>query len=63
VSVMVRDEGRGIPAEILREFNTGKHSFKSGILAMRERIWVLNGQFDIWSSDSGTTILVTLPLG
>jgi signal transduction histidine kinase len=63
VSVMVGDEGRGIPEEILREFNTGKDRFKSGLLGMRERVWVLNGQFDIWSSDGGTTVLVTLPLG
>jgi signal transduction histidine kinase len=62
VCLMIRDEGRGIPEETLREFNTGKHSFKSGLLAMRERIWVLNGQFDIWSSDQGTTVMVTLPL-
>ncbi len=63
VCLTIRDEGRGIREEILRDFNTGKHSFKSGLLAMRERVWILNGQFDIWSSDGGTTILVTLPLG
>jgi signal transduction histidine kinase len=62
VSVMVRDAGIGISAEVLRDFNTGKHSFKNGLRGIRERVWVLSGQFDIWSNEGGTTILVTIPL-
>ena len=59
----VRDQGRGLRAggpgadRRLRTAKTG-----AGILAMRERIDQLGGEFDIQFTDHGTTVQVRVPL-
>jgi signal transduction histidine kinase len=59
----VRDQGRG-----LRDGGTGADSpprpvkTGAGILAMRERVEQLGGEFDIHFTDHGTTVQVRVPL-
>jgi len=62
VAVEISDEGKGIPADILKGFSSGGRLAGVGIYGMRERIRDLGGQFDVQSSPNGTTIVVSLPL-
>jgi two-component system, NarL family, sensor kinase len=61
VTIEIQDEGCGIPSEILKGFYSGTRLAGVGIAGMRERIEGMDGQFDIRSSESGTTIQVRLP--
>lgn len=61
VTVEICDEGRGIPDEKLAEFLSGKQLTGVGIAGMRERIRDMQGEFNIRSGSTGTTIEVTLP--
>jgi signal transduction histidine kinase len=62
VTVEICDQGRGIAPEILAGFHSGTRLVGVGMVGMRERIRNLGGQFDVRSSDKGTTIQVSLPL-
>jgi signal transduction histidine kinase len=62
VTVEVCDEGKGIPQETLNGFFAGTHLVGVGMAGMRERVRNLGGRFDIRSSNSGTTIEVSLPI-
>jgi signal transduction histidine kinase len=62
VTVEICDEGRGIAPEILAGFHSGTRLVGVGMVGMRERIRNLGGQFDVHSSEKGTTIQVSLPL-
>jgi two-component system NarL family sensor kinase len=62
VTIEIQDEGCGIPSEILKGFYSGTRLAGVGIAGMRERIEGMAGQFDIRSSESGTTIQVRLPV-
>jgi len=55
----VRDEGRGMPAERLREIQTRGSGV--GIRGMRERVLQLSGTMSIESDGSGTRIQVVIP--
>ena len=56
------DEGKGIPAEMLRGFHDGSRLLGVGMAGMRERIVDMGGDFDLRSSENGTTVAVRLPL-
>jgi signal transduction histidine kinase len=56
----VCDNGRGIPEERLRRFNTSVGT-GVGITGMRERVRELGGRLEIRSVKTGTTISVALP--
>jgi signal transduction histidine kinase len=58
VRLNVADAGKGMSAS--RE-ETGRHA-GVGIRGMRERVLHLNGEMEISSTDSGTTLKVTLPI-
>lgn len=58
----VRDCGRGMPAELLKEPQTNGQHFGVGLSGMRERVNDLGGTFEIRSSGSGTLITVSIPL-
>ena len=60
LSLDIEDEGSGIPAEILREFQTQGSGI--GIAGMRERVLHFNGDIRITSVDTGTRIAVTFPV-
>ncbi len=60
VCLEVRDQGRGIPPNRLREI----HSQGSGvgIRGMRERLRPFGGHMEIQSNGSGTSILAIIPI-
>ena len=61
VTLVVRDEGRGIPATTTRRPGGGV-PIGVGIAGMRERVRQLGGQIVIDSSARGTCVTVTLPV-
>lgn len=61
VEVNIEDEGRGIPAWKLRDFDRGA-AMGVGLSGMRERVSQLGGRLDVHSSDRGTTVTAMLPL-
>ena len=58
----VRDFGRGMPAESLKEPQANGHHFGVGLSGMRERVNDLGGTFEIQSSGNGTLITVSISL-
>jgi signal transduction histidine kinase len=56
----IEDEGRGIPADILREIQTQGSGV--GIAGMRERVLHFKGDIRITSRSTGTRIAVTFPV-
>jgi signal transduction histidine kinase len=58
----VRDYGVGIPSEKLEHFETDGTQVGVGLTSMRERVREQNGQFEIYSDQTGTEVLVTIPL-
>lgn len=56
----VGDNGKGIPEERLRRFNTSVGT-GVGITGMRERVRELGGSLEIHSVKTGTTVSVALP--
>ncbi|MGH9572648.1 MAG: ATP-binding protein [Candidatus Acidiferrales bacterium] len=61
VKVAIEDDGRGIPASKLRDFDRGA-AMGVGLSGMRERISQLGGHLGVHSTDRGTTVSATLPL-
>jgi signal transduction histidine kinase len=61
--LQVRDYGIGIPSEKLHHFRSRGTHVGVGLTGMRERVREHGGQFEIRSSETGTELLVTLPLG
>jgi len=59
----VRDYGIGIPTEKLSHFRSKGTHVGVGLTGMRERVREHGGQFEIRSSEPGTELLVTIPLG
>lgn len=62
VILEVRDQGKGIPKELLENFLTKGTNSGVGLAGMRERLRELGGQLDIESGTAGTMIYVTMPL-
>jgi PAS domain S-box-containing protein len=63
VILEVRDQGKGVPAERLR--NAGQDWVSSlgvGLRGMNERIVQLGGKLDLFSTDKGTTVTAVLPI-
>jgi len=61
VILQVRDYGKGIPREMLRNFLSAGTGVGVGLAGMRERVREQGGRFDIQSGKTGTTITVTMP--
>lgn len=61
VDFSVQDNGRGIPASVLSEFQTTGGGSGIGLMGLRERVNDLNGEFKVESNASGTQIHVILP--
>jgi PAS domain S-box-containing protein len=57
----VRDQGRGIPAEVLERSSDVKH-LGVGIPGMRARVRQLGGALDVTSGSRGATVRVSLPI-
>jgi signal transduction histidine kinase len=62
VILEVRDQGKGIPKELLQNFLTKGTKSGVGLAGMRERLRELGGQLDIQSGAAGTMISVSMPL-
>ena len=61
IQLQVSDQGRGIKREIQDKLLAGKSS-GVGLRGMRERIRQLGGGMQIQSSESGTSVIVLLPV-
>ena len=61
VHLSVGDHGRGIEPVRLREIVLG-HGGGVGISGMRERVLLLDGEFDMASDETGTTLRVSIPI-
>jgi signal transduction histidine kinase len=59
---MVRDFGRGMPAEFIQGSQTNGDHFGVGLSGMRERVNDLGGNFEIRSGKDGTAITLSIPL-
>ncbi len=62
VELEIADNGKGISAERLREFEQSANS-GVGITGMRERVRELGGHLEVRSLHPGTSVCVALPLG
>jgi signal transduction histidine kinase len=61
VLLTIKDDGVGIPAELLNRFRSSGNS-GVGLAAMRERVRELRGNFEIESNGAGTSLRVTIPV-
>ena len=60
VRIEVRDHGKGIPPERLAGIQS--HGSGVGIRGIRERIRQFHGEMKIESNDSGTSVIVSIPM-
>jgi len=60
VALIVKDDGAGIPRSALERFR-GRQAGGIGLAGMRERLAELNGNLEVESGASGTTIRATVP--
>ena len=63
VTIEIRDHGRGMPPHIIRQIEAETSKLGVGLAGMRERIHELGGKFVVSSSDRGTTVHASIPLG
>jgi two-component system NarL family sensor kinase len=59
----IADHGHGISKETLKHLNRGTALPGIGIAGMRERVRLLGGRMEVYSSSDGTTVRVKLPIG
>lgn len=62
VALVVRDAGKGLPAELLHPNHSGLARTGMGIRSMTERTRILGGRFEMASSEKGVTITATIPV-
>jgi len=62
VTIEIRDSGRGVPPEVLRQIDGEGTKLGVGLAGMRERIHELGGIFEVTSSGLGTTVRASVPL-
>jgi len=62
VCLAIRDYGKGIPPDLLRNFATKGINVGVGLAGMRERVHELGGRINVNSNSNGTTFLVEIPL-
>lgn len=63
VTIEIRDHGRGMPPNIIRQIEAETSKLGVGLAGMRERIHELGGKFVVSSNDRGTTVQASIPLG
>ena len=62
VSLTVRDNGRGIPAEIIRNFRDHGSGVGIGLSGMRERMTELGGCLELSADGHGTVVCARVPV-
>jgi signal transduction histidine kinase len=62
IALEIKDNGRGIPAEVLSHFRVTGSGTGVGIAGIRERVRELGGKFTLESDSRGTLIRVAVPL-
>ena len=62
VSLTMKDNGRGVPKEILDRFQSSGAHVGVGLAGMRERVREQGGGFAMQSNATGATVSVTLPV-
>ena len=61
VVLRVKDYGRGIPRDVLRNFHEDGTGWGVGLAGMNERIREMGGRLEINATDGGTEILARVP--
>jgi signal transduction histidine kinase len=62
VMLEVRDNGRGMPPEVLNRFRETATGAGVGLMSMQERARELGGKFQIESGNAGASVRITIPL-
>jgi PAS domain S-box-containing protein len=62
INLEICDEGKGMSPETLAGISSGACVVGVGMSGMRERVRGLGGEFEVRSSNEGTTILISLPV-
>jgi signal transduction histidine kinase len=61
ITLVVKDEGKGVPAEIRSKISCGELT-GVGLRGMRERVRQFGGRLDVCSNGNGTRIVAVLPI-
>jgi PAS domain S-box-containing protein len=61
ITLLVEDEGKGIPAEIQSKISSGELT-GVGLRGMRERVRQFGGHLDVRSNGHGTRVMAVLPI-
>jgi signal transduction histidine kinase len=61
ITLVVEDEGQGIPAEIRSKISSGGLA-GVGLRGMRERVRQFGGHLDVRSNGHGTRVMAVLPI-
>ena len=61
VALTIQDNGRGLPAGVIENFDAGMAS-GVGLAGMRERLAEFGGELHVESSHSGTIIRASIPV-
>ncbi len=62
VTMVVSDNGKGIPSETLEHFRAKGTHVGVGLAGMKERVTEFKGELEIHSNGAGTKIVVTMPI-
>jgi signal transduction histidine kinase len=62
VVLEIKDNGRGMPKELLTHFRATGTGMGVGLGGIRERAWELGGRLEVESDSSGTLVRVTMPI-
>jgi PAS domain S-box-containing protein len=62
LTLQIRDEGRGMPADLVARLTGTGGALGVGVVGMRERLKQLDGTLDIKSDRQGTTVRATIPV-
>jgi PAS domain S-box-containing protein len=61
VILTIRDDGKGMPAELVEAVNRSNSSLGVGLAGMRERLAQLGGRLIVTSDSTGTVVRATIP--
>jgi signal transduction histidine kinase len=62
VVLEIKDNGRGVPQDLLAHFHTTGAGMGVGLAGIRERAWELGGKLEVESGATGTVLRVAIPV-